>query len=161
MTFAARHQSIPAVQEYHSERVTFRSGLFRGLLWVQGVYYFITGIWPLLSIRTFQMVTGPKTDHLTTGRQADHWLVMTVGVLICSIAITLLVAAWRKSFHFELAILALTAAAALTGIDIFYVARGAIAKIYLLDAALEIPLILAWAFILCRWNGMKNGDPAR
>jgi hypothetical protein len=29
--------------------------------WVQGTYYLITGIWPLLSVRTFMLVTGPKT----------------------------------------------------------------------------------------------------
>ena len=39
----------------------------------QAVYFLLTGIWPLLSIRTFQMVTGRKTDT---------WLVKTVGVLV-------------------------------------------------------------------------------
>jgi len=27
---------------------------------LQGLYFVITGIWPLLSISTFQAVTGPK-----------------------------------------------------------------------------------------------------
>src|SRR4051794_14622821 len=51
--------------------------LFRVLLWVQGVYYFVTGVWPLVSIETFLMVTGPKTDHLLSPNptEADHWLV--------------------------------------------------------------------------------------
>jgi hypothetical protein len=52
------------------------------LLWVQGAYYLATGIWPLVSVETFQWVTGPKTDHLPSGYEADHWLVMTVGVLV-------------------------------------------------------------------------------
>ena len=69
--------------------------LFAALLWVQGIYYLVTGVWPLVSIETFQMVTGPKTDHMVTGREADHWLVMTVGVLIVAIAIPLLIAALR------------------------------------------------------------------
>src|SRR4051794_19239540 len=71
-------------------------GLFTALLWLQGVYYLVTGVWPLVSIETFQMVTGRKTDHLETGREADHWLVMTVGVLITAVALTLLLAAWRR-----------------------------------------------------------------
>jgi hypothetical protein len=41
-------------------------------LWVQGIYYLLTGLWPLVSIGTFQMVTGEKTDvwlvHTAPGR---------------------------------------------------------------------------------------------
>src|SRR4051794_28324453 len=77
--------------------------LLTGLLWVQGVYYFVTGVWPLVSIETFQMVTGRKTDHLVTGREADHWLVMTVGVLIAAISLALLVAAWWRRCPVEVA----------------------------------------------------------
>jgi hypothetical protein len=29
---------------------------------VQGTYFFVTGIWPILSMNTFLKVTGPKTD---------------------------------------------------------------------------------------------------
>jgi len=42
----------------------------------QGVYFLLTGIWPLLSMRTFEAVTGPKVDR---------WLVKTVGVLVAVI----------------------------------------------------------------------------
>ncbi len=28
----------------------------------QGVFYLATGIWPLVNIQSFEMVTGPKTD---------------------------------------------------------------------------------------------------
>jgi hypothetical protein len=135
------------------------SKIFRGLLWFQGLYYFSTGIWPLISIESFQKVTGRKTDHLTTGRESDHWLVMTVGVLIVAIAITLLVAAWRKSPPLEAAVLALGSALGLTMIDIVYVARGAIARIYLLDAAIEVPLIAAWILVLCTHLQKSHTSP--
>src|SRR5437762_11285588 len=105
--------------------------LITGLLWVQGLYYLGTGLWPLLSIETFQMVTGPKTDHLVTGREADHWLVMTVGVVITATAVALLVAAWRRQQPREAAVLAVTSALGLTGIDVIYVVRQVIAPIYL------------------------------
>jgi hypothetical protein len=114
------------------------------LLWVQGSYYLLTGVWPLVSIKTFQMVTGPKTDHLATGRETDHWLVMTVGFLVTGVAITLLVSAWRKRHPPEVAVLAITTALGLTTIDILYVARRVIAPIYLVDAAAEMVLIAAW-----------------
>src|SRR5437588_8245419 len=92
--------------------------LVRFLCVVQGLYYLGTGIWPLVSIDTFQMVTGRKTDHLVTGREADHWLVMAVGVLVTAVALTLLVAAWRRRTSAEVAVLALASAAGLTAIDV-------------------------------------------
>lgn len=114
------------------------------LLWVQGGYYLLTGVWPLVSIRTFQLVTGPKTDHLPTGREADHWLVMTAGVLITAIAAAILTAAWQRRIAREIVVLAIGAALGLTAIDVIYVARQVIAPIYLLDAAIEVFLIAGW-----------------
>jgi hypothetical protein len=119
-------------------------------LWVQGLYYLITGVWPLVSIETFLMATGPKTDHLITGDEADHWLVKTVGVLITAVAVPLLIAAWRRSCPVEVAILAILCAIGLTAIDVIYVARQTIPPIYLVDAAVEMPLITIWAFFLAR-----------
>jgi hypothetical protein len=120
------------------------------LCWFQGLYYFVTGVWPLVSVRTFKLVTGEKTDNLPSGLNADHWLLMTVSLLITSIAITLLVAAWRRSQHPEIAVLAICAAAGLTAIDVIYVARRVILPIYLVDAVIEVPLILAWLAALRR-----------
>jgi hypothetical protein len=120
------------------------------LLWFQGVYFAVTGIWPLVSIETFQMVTGRKTDHLVTGREGDHWLVMTVGVLIVAIALPLLVAAWRQTRPLEVVVLAMGSSIGLTGIDILYVSRGAIPPIYLADAVVEVFLLLAWGIALKR-----------
>jgi hypothetical protein len=118
------------------------------LLWLQGGYFFCTGIWPLLSIRTFQAVTGPKTDHLPTGREGDHWLVMTVGSLISGIGVTLLHAAWHRTGDNSPVVLALISAVALMSIDVIYVSRGVIAPIYLADAAAEGILIGLWLLVL-------------
>jgi hypothetical protein len=118
------------------------------LFWGQGLFYLLTGLWPLVSIETFQMVTGPKTDHLVTGRESDHWLVMTAGVLITSIGVCLLTAAYRRSASPEAVVQAIGAAIGLTAIDIIYVSREVIAPIYLLDAGIEIALIAAWLVVL-------------
>src|SRR3954463_16307497 len=118
------------------------------MLWIQGSYFLVTGIWPLVSIRTFQMVTGPKTDHLPTGRESDHWLVMTAGVLITAIALSLLTAAWRRGDSAEATVLALGSSFGLTCIDPIFVSRGVIAPIYLLDAAIQVVLILSWTLAL-------------
>jgi hypothetical protein len=120
------------------------------LLWIQGSYFFLTGVWPLVSIETFIAVTGPKTDHLITGRIGDHWLVMTVGVLITAAAIPMLVAAWRRTDAIEVAILAIGSSVGLTAIDVIYVLRGPIGPVYLVDAAAEVVLIAAWGVALLR-----------
>ncbi|MDN3512638.1 MAG: hypothetical protein QY310_15620 [Candidatus Jettenia sp. CY-1] len=106
---------------------------------VQGVYYLITGVWPLISMRTFQMVTGPKTDH---------WLVNTVGVLILVIGIVLIFARVRQNITYEILMLALGSAVGLTAIDSIYVMKKRIAPIYLLDALVQIPIIGSWIYIL-------------
>jgi hypothetical protein len=127
---------------------THTKNLYLMPMWIQGAYYCITGVWPLVSIETFQMVTGPKTDHLVTGNEADHWLVMTVGVLVTAIGGTLLFGAWRKSLSPEVPFLAIASALALTAIDVIYVTRQVIPPIYLADAAAEVGLIAFWVYVL-------------
>jgi hypothetical protein len=105
------------------------------VLLIQGLYYFLTGIWPLFSIDTFQMVTGPKTDL---------WLVQTVGVLIGVIGLVLLAAMWRGWATVEVVLLATGSALALAGVDLVFVAQQIISRICLLDAAAEGVLLLAW-----------------
>jgi hypothetical protein len=102
----------------------------------QGVFYLVTGVWPLVSIRSFEMVTGPK---------ADRWLVKTAGVLITAIGAALTLAGWRRRVTPEMRLLAICSALGLTGIDVVYVRRGRISKVYLLDALAELGLVGAWA----------------
>jgi hypothetical protein len=45
---------------------------------IQGIYFFVSGIWPILSMGTFLKVTGPK---------ADLWLVKTVGIILAVIGL--------------------------------------------------------------------------
>ena len=46
--------------------------MIRVILFAQGLYYLITGVWPFLSMASFQAITGPKVDG---------WLVKMVGAL--------------------------------------------------------------------------------
>jgi hypothetical protein len=131
-----------------SHSTPWRRSLFTYLCLFQGAYYFLTGVWPIVHIRSFKWVTGEKTDNLPSGLDADHWLVMTVSVLITSISISLLVAASRRTQAIEIGILAVGAALGLTAIDVIYVARGVILPVYLLDAVLELPIILSWCIVL-------------
>jgi len=76
----------------------------------QGIYYVATGVWPLVSIRSFEAVTGPKTDR---------WLVKTVGVLVSVIGLVLVVAGRRRRVTPEATLLAASSAAGLAAIGVF------------------------------------------
>ncbi len=103
---------------------------------LQGIYYALTGIWPLVSIGTFLAVTGPKRDL---------WLVRTVGVLVLVIGAALIVsAATSASANVSIFVLAVGSALGLTAIDVIYVLKRVISPIYLLDAAAEVVLIVLW-----------------
>jgi hypothetical protein len=110
-------------------------GRMRRLALVQGLYFLSTGLWPLVSIRSFEAVTGPKVDR---------WLVKTVGVLIAVIGGVLALSGRRGVPSVDARRLAVGSAAGLTGVDVVYVARRRISPIYLLDALLEVALVVAW-----------------
>jgi energy-converting hydrogenase Eha subunit E len=104
----------------------------------QGLYFLVTGIWPLVSIRTFEAVTGPKTDD---------WLVRTVGVQVAVVGAVLVLAGLREAVTPEIALLAVGSALGLMGIDLWYVARRVIPRIYLLDAAAELVIVGLWVVL--------------
>lgn len=113
----------------------------RVLALTQGVYFAATGIWPLVHMRSFEQVTGPKVDK---------WLVRTVGVLVAVIGGALTSAAVRRKITAETAALAIGSAAGLGAIDVFYSGKGRIPPIYLADAAVEGGLIAAWTTAIAR-----------
>jgi hypothetical protein len=129
--FAAPGAAIPGGGIRVARSLTMRSFLARG----QGLYYLVTGVWPLLSMHSFEAVTGPKVDR---------WLVKTVGVLVSVIGLTLLLAGRRPRVATEPAVLAGGSAAGLAAIETVYARRGRIAPVYLLDAILEVALVAAW-----------------
>ena len=111
------------------------------IAYVQAAYFAVTGAWPLVHIRSFMAVTGPKIDL---------WLVKTVGVLVTAVAAPIGWAAWNGRVTPEIMTLAVGSAAALGTVDVVYVVKRVIAKIYLLDALAEAALIAAW---LLAWYG--------
>lgn len=109
--------------------------ILRGTAIVQGVYYLVSGIWPILDLRTFYLVTGPKSEG---------WLVKTVGALVAAVGAGLLVSARRGTPGSDMAIVGGGSAAALAVVDLVYVKRGRIRPVYLLDAVPETVLLLGW-----------------
>ncbi len=103
-----------------------------------GIYYLVTGVWPLFSISSFQRVTGQKIDLR---------LVKTVGALITVIGTVLVLAGVRNRTTPEIMTLAAGSASAFLAVDTVNVARRRISPIYLADAGAELSLILLWALI--------------
>ena len=102
---------------------------------VQGIFYVATGVWPLVHVGSFQMVTGPKTDL---------WLVKTVAVLVIVIGAVLLSAWHSRRISPEVILLAAGGALGLASIDLIYALSGTISSVYLADAIAELVLVALW-----------------
>jgi hypothetical protein len=104
---------------------------------LQAIFYIVTGVWPFVSIRSFEAVTGPKVDR---------WLVKTVAVIGAALAL----ASRRRQLAPEIVVVAAGSAAALAAIDTIYVARRRISPVYLLDAIAESALVAGWVWLWSR-----------
>ena len=113
---------------------------------LQAIFYIVTGVWPFVSMRAFEAVTGPKVDR---------WLVKTVGALVAVIGCALALASRRRQLAPEIVLVAAGSAASLAAIDTVYVARRRISPVYLLDALAEIGLVTAWAWL---WWQSRRGS---
>ncbi|WP_181305302.1 hypothetical protein [Rufibacter sp. XAAS-G3-1] len=108
------------------------------LLILQGIYYALTGIWPLWHMPSFLAVTGPKNEV---------WLVVAVGILVLVIGATLLVAAFQPREEKSAQLLGFFSAVGLGAVDVRYALNDVILDIYLLDAVGEFLLALAWLWV--------------
>jgi len=102
---------------------------------IQGIYFFVSGIWPIISMRTFLKVTGPKTDL---------WLVKTVGIVLAVIGLVLIVAQIQVEINTSIILLAIGSALSLALVEFIYVAKRVISPIYLADAVVELIFIGWW-----------------
>jgi hypothetical protein len=117
------------------ERIVNQGRWLQRVAAIQGVFYILTGLWPLLDIASFQAATGPKVEL---------WLVRTVGVLVIVIGGVLVAAARHNNIGFEITLLAGGSALGLAGIDVFYALSRTIPRIYLLDAVVELGFVGGW-----------------
>ena len=95
-------------------------------------YYIVGGLWPIVHLRSFMAVTGPKREG---------WLVQTFGLFLAAFGAGLLPA--RPSERPAQVRLAVLGAASLAAADAYFVARRRISPIYLADAAVEM-LLAGW-----------------
>lgn len=108
----------------------------RRILRLQAAYYVATGLFPFVSRRAFEAVTGRKTDW---------WLVQMVGLLAFTNGLAIGVAAEAGELSPEAVTLSLMSALSFAAIDTVYALQGRISPVYLADAAVELALVAALA----------------
>lgn len=105
----------------------------RALAGCHAAYLVATGVWPLAHRRSFEAVTGRKTDF---------WLVRTVGGLAAATGAALAVAVWRRRRSPEAVVLAVATGAAFTLADLRAARTESLA--YLGDVAAQAFFLPAW-----------------
>jgi hypothetical protein len=129
-----------------------RTSSARRVARVQGVVYVATGVWPLVDLRSFEAVTGPKVDG---------WLVKTVAGLLVTIGGVELWAARREDPSAEIGVLGAGTAATLGAVAAYNAARARIRRVYYGDAALEGAFVLAWAAAAVGSSRHRGDAPRR
>jgi len=101
----------------------------------QGAFNLANGLWPLLHMRSFEAVLGPKRDR---------WLVRTVAGLLCVNGLAQLRARRQRASISQARMTGIGTAATLAAIDLVYAPPKRIRRIYLLDAIVEVGWIVLW-----------------
>jgi hypothetical protein len=114
---------------------------------LQGSVFLVSGVWPVLHMRSFEAVAGRKTDK---------WLVKTVGLLVAVAGAVLLRARSAGRISPDVAAMAAGSAGGLAAIDFVYGTRGVIPRRYLLDGLMELAFALSWLPHLL--SGVSNDD---
>ncbi|MBX5484224.1 MAG: hypothetical protein IRZ16_20550 [Myxococcaceae bacterium] len=108
----------------------------RTLALTQGAWWLVTGTWPILDLRSFERITGPKREG---------WLVKTVGALVAVIGAGLLIAGLRRRpIAPEVKVIAAGAACALGAVDLIYPLKKQIPPVYLADVLPELGWAIGW-----------------
>ena len=116
----------------------------------QGAYYGATALWPLVSRRTFEAVTG---------RKDEWWLVETIGLVLLPVGGALASAGARDRVTPEIELLGAGAAGLLAASDVLVAVRRRGRWTYLLDAAASTAIAAAWgkASRSCRAPASRAG----
>ncbi|GER22260.1 hypothetical protein NCCP1664_07570 [Zafaria cholistanensis] len=103
-----------------------------------GAFNLAAGLWPLLHYRSFAGVTGPKVDK---------WLVQTVAGLSMAIGYAMVRAGSSPEGMAAARRLGVGSALAFGAVDAAYGSKGRIRRVYLVDLAVELAWLAAWASV--------------
>lgn len=107
----------------------------RALARGHGWFNIVGGVWPLLHLRSFEAVLGPKVDR---------WLVRTVAGLMVVNGVVQVSAGSSTDALAQARRIGIGTALTLGTIDLVYAPRGRISRLYLVDAVVEGAWVLAW-----------------
>lgn len=114
---------------------------WKGLLITQSVYYMVTALWALVHIKSFMLVTGPKTDV---------WLVKTVSVLLIPLSLVLFMGIFKWANGKILFLLGAGTAMGLATIDFYYTHHDVIPHAYKVDGYMQIIFLVIWTYSFMR-----------
>jgi hypothetical protein len=101
----------------------------------QGIYYVLTGLWPWVSLASYAWLTGES---------ADLWRLQTLGALVVVLSVALCVAGWLHERSWAIVCLAVGSAAAFAFVDVLHAVQGHLSPLSLIDAGVEVGLIVLW-----------------
>jgi hypothetical protein len=125
---------LPEVQPSDA-RVSSADDALRTVASLQIAYWFVSGAWPLLDMRSFERVTGAKRER---------WLVRTVSVLILAVAATLADRVTRHRDLRDMRVLGVTSAGGVGLVSLLGPILARISPVYFIDAAIDLAIAALW-----------------
>lgn len=140
---AVQEQSTDELRPIGVTRHVDRWRLLRLILGTQGLYYVVTGLWPLLHPRSFTWLMGTKVDQFQLSVTA---------ALIVAIGATLVVAVFRSRPAASAVLLSVASALAFILVELRF--RASLRAPYWLDFALETLFAgtAALVFLAASWQ---------
>lgn len=117
----------------------------------QGAFWIGAGLWPMLHLKSFEAVTGPKVDG---------WLARSFGAMMAVVGSALVVGGARRPVRLETKYLAAASALCLGALDTYFVARRRIRSTYLFDAAVQAGFLTAWAALFVSTRRGRAAAPS-
>lgn len=101
----------------------------------QGVFYVITGLWPIVHLKSFERVTGNKRES---------WLAKSMGALVTAVGAALIVGSLEERPSRTLKVLGMGSAVALGLADLVFAKHSRAPKVYIGDAVAEGAALATW-----------------
>jgi hypothetical protein len=115
--------------------------MLRKILYVQGFYLIILGLWPIVNIDGFMIYTGQKTDI---------WLVRTFGAMLACEGLCFIITGILREIAFPMLILAFLNSVLLLFVDMHYNFDNVLGESYLVEALFEMIFIVWWVVVFVK-----------
>ena len=106
----------------------------------QGVFYVVTGLWPIIHLRSFEAITGRK--------RKEGWIAKSMGGLIAAVGVALIAGSLEKRQSAALRVLGMGSAIALGVADLVFAKQHKTHNrnqtAYYADAAAEGAALAGW-----------------